>query len=105
MVNDTTLKIEPIAGIVIVTPYEENTPKSGFIINGNINKRELAGTVVAIGAQVQDARLKDVWHSAPCKVGDIIIHRSYYAEPFNDWKTGMYYKFIKFEDIVGILHP
>lgn len=97
------MTLHPNEGIIIVEPYEDKT--SSMLATPDTQKnRDLVGKVVAVGAPVMDARIKDVVHPAPLsiKVGDLIVHRTYYGEAYKDFSDGKIYKFIRFEDVVAI---
>lgn len=98
------MKLHPNEGIIIVEPSEETS--SNMLATPDTHKsRDLVGTVVAIGAPVMDARIKGLLHEAPLgiKVGDKIVHRTYYGEAYRDFVDAKNYRFIRFEDVVAVL--
>lgn len=95
----TKLKLRPTAGYVLIEPVElEKKTPSGIVLPESHEEKTQRGKVLAIGPdEIIDSGAK---RSAPCKVGDIVIHKQWGG---NEVKIeGKEYLFVKFEDILAV---
>lgn len=92
-------KLKPTAGYVLIKPIEaERRTASGIVLPESHDEKTQRGKVIAIGPEeVTDSGVK---RSAPCKKGDIVIHKQWGG---NEVKIeGKEYLFVKFEDILAV---
>ena len=90
------MKLRPLGNRIVVEPLsEEETTKSGIILPDTVDKEKKAeGKVTAIGSGEKITKLG-------LKVGDKVIFGKYSGEEVEIEKVE--YKFIKDEDILGII--
>ncbi len=95
-----TVKIQPVAGYLLVKPQEpEEKTASGIILPVSSTEDQQTGTVLATGGDyLTDSGTKK---SSPAKVDDQII--------FKEWGKQKYklaseeYYLVKYDDVVAIL--
>ena len=90
------MKIKPLGDRVLVKPQtQEEVTKSGIVLPDTAEKQEKEqGEVVAVGLGAEVKKLK-------LKEGDVVLFGKYSGEEIE--VDGEEYKFLKDEDILGVI--
>lgn len=83
-------------GFIVVKPYEEK-PQGAYLIADTNKEQDLSGVVVSVGDDT--ISLYGTPMTTKVKVGDVIIHKTYYMSPY--YLNGKHYRFISFADVAG----
>lgn len=104
MTKATDIKLNPVAGYVLIEPQEaEKTTASGIVLPDTVNPdKPQQGTVVAVGGEVLHESGEEKVFS-PCKVGDVVIYKKWGGNEYKDKPTNKEYMFVKFDDILAIV--
>lgn len=94
--------ITPVPGFVLLQAIEETETTSPFIISdsGKQPNQSRKARVLAVGQT--KPKENEGYLEAPCKVGDIIMHRQWTNDGFE--LDGQFLKLVEFKDCLGIVN-
>ncbi len=94
------INLRPLMGYVLVEPsVAENKTASGLYLPETAQEKPAQGKIVAIGDDMVLENGKVV--SSPVKVGDIVVYKKWGGDEIK--LSGMEYKLVKFDDLMGVL--
>mgnify|MGYP001597586627 CR=1 FL=1 len=101
----------PLAGYVLVEPYEEKDQKtkSGLVLPQEAKDKPMKGIVIAVGAPIIHYEAGGVMHegnvrlaneSSPVKLGDEVVFHKWSGQDIQEGQKN--YKLVKFSDLMGV---
>lgn len=90
--------VKPLEGYVLIQKIQEKT-YGGMVVKTTMGMGDIVGEVVAVGKPIEERDNGKIYLTyAPCKEGDIVIHKNLAGVTYGE------YKLLHFEDIIGLLN-